>query len=181
MSTYEQTVADAPSAAEQGDFYALCTRSRHEKVADQALKEKGIESFLPLLNIRSQWKDRRKLVQKPLFPGYLFARVCREQLCLMGTIKGVAYVVGNGRGPIPVPNAQVHAVRHMVEAAYPVAVLPWLAIGRPVRVVCGPLAGVEAVIADTRDASRCRLIINVDLLGRCVAVEIDAGCVEPVL
>ncbi len=75
MNIGEQALARQPLTAEACNWYAVYTRSRHEKVVHHALGETGMQSFLPLRNVLSQWKDRRKQVQKPLFPGYLFVRV----------------------------------------------------------------------------------------------------------
>jgi len=56
-------------------WYAVTTRSRHEKVVAEQLWQKEIECFLPLREVISKWKDRKKKVQFPLFPGYLFVHV----------------------------------------------------------------------------------------------------------
>ena len=60
-------------APDEPAWYAVYTRSRHEKLVDAALREKGVRCFLPAVDVLSRWQDRRKLVRKPLFPGYLFA------------------------------------------------------------------------------------------------------------
>ena len=158
-------------------WYALYTRSRHEKAVDERLHEKDIESFLPLYDIQSRWKDRRKWVQKPVFPGYLFARPSPESLWLLSVMPGVVQVVGDGRRPIPVPDDQVDAVRRMVESSARVAPLPYLQAGRRVYVRVGPLQGIEGFIV--RRNGRHRLVVSVDLLGRSVAAEVDIDCVEP--
>ena len=181
MGVGEQTLASETLTAQSCAWYAVCTRSRHEKVVDRELEERGVERFLPLRKVLSQWKDRRKWVQKPLFPGYLFARVEQEQLYLLTTTRGVAYVLGDGREPICVPDEQVEVVRRMVEGPYPVATWPRLQKGKRVRVITGPLAGLETDIVDKRGGEKGRLVVTIDILGRSVAVEIDACCVEPVL
>ncbi len=162
------------------EWYALYTKSRHEKVVHQAVQERGMDSFLPLRQVVSQWKDRRKLVEKPLFPGYLFIQTQQCQLDRVTTINGVAYVVGNSDGPLPVPNDQLQAVRQMVEGPYPVVLWPWLQKGKPVRVTAGPLAGLETYIVEKRGRRKCHLVLTVELLGRSIAVEIDPCCVEPI-
>ncbi|MHC4528456.1 MAG: transcription termination/antitermination protein NusG [Planctomycetota bacterium] len=161
-------------------WYAIYTRSRHEKVVRQVLEDRRIESFLPLRNIVSQWKDRRKSVQKPLFPGYLFVRAQEHQLWQVTVIRGVAYVVGTGTGPVPVPDKQVEAVRSLVEGPYPAVPWPLLQKGKRVRVTAGPLAGLETFIIGRRGSTTCHIVVTVELLGRSVAAQMDPRCVEPV-
>ncbi len=180
MTVAHQISTPEPVSAQHTVFYAVYTSSRHEKVVDRTLSEAGIETFLPLVKVLSNWKDRRKWVEKPLFPGYLFARVPPEELYRVYTTKGVAYVLGNGTVPLPVPDEQVEAVRRMIEGPYPAATWPLLTKGKRVRVTVGPLTGVEAFIVDRRGGKKCHLVVTVDRLGRSVAVELDAHCVEPI-
>ncbi|MDP6107678.1 MAG: UpxY family transcription antiterminator [Candidatus Brocadiia bacterium] len=165
--------------AENGmQWYAIYTRSRHEKAVDSSLQVQGVESFLPLYDVLSRWKDRRKWVRMPLFAGYLFAHLAPEDFaCALG-VRGVVHIVGDGGGPVPVPGVQVEAIRGMVEK--PVTVSPWphMPTGKRVRVKLGPLAGMEGFVV--RRGKQCRLVISVDLLGRGVAAEIDANYLEPI-
>jgi transcription antitermination factor NusG len=162
-------------------WYAVYTRSRHEKVVRQALAEQSIQSFLPLRNIHSQWKDRRKWVQKPLFPGYIFVQAQQDQLWQVSETRGVAYIVGAGIEPVAVPDDQVQAIRSLVESPYPVIHWPLLTKGKRVRIIAGPLTGTETFIVERRDGTACHIVVTVELLGRSVAVEIDPRCVEPII
>ena len=94
--------------------------------------------------------------------------------------RGVAYVLGNGSEPVPVPDEQVEAVRCIVEGPYQAATWPLLTKGKRVRVTAGALTGVEAFIVDKRGGKKCHLVVTVDLLGRSVSVEVDADSVEPI-
>ena len=161
-----------------GSWYALYTKSRNEKLVHQNLRQRGLDSFLPVRDVLSQWQDRRKWVQKPLFPGYLFVRVQQEDLYNVSAVRGVVHVLGSGCDPIPVPEEQVQAVRKMIEGPYPVVPWPWLQKGKRVRVTAGPLAGLETYIVKRKDNRKCQLVVTVDILGRSVSVEIDPGCVE---
>ncbi len=163
-------------------WYAIYTRSRHEKMVHQGLGERHIESFLPVQDALSQWKDRRKWIQRPLFPGYLFVRADQSDLYQVRMTRGVSYIVGNGWGhsPVPVPDEEVQAVRLMTEQEYPVMQWPLLRKGTRVRVTAGPLAGVETYIVERKKNKKSYLVVTVELLGRSVAVEIDPYCVEVV-
>ncbi len=181
MHVAEQALMPERSAVECCSWYVACTRSRHEKVVDQTLREKGMESFLPLRNVQSQWKDRRKWVDKPLFPGYLFVRLEKSELYRVMAVRGLAYLVSGSDVPLPVPDEQVQAVQRLVEGSSPVMQWPWLKAGRRVRVTTGPLAGIETYIVKRMRNGKCYLVVSVELLGRSVAVEIDPRCVEVIL
>ncbi len=162
-------------------WYAAYTRSRHEKVVHLAAEAEGLESFLPLRQVLSRWKDRRKLVEKPLFPGYVFVQASASELYRVRAIRGVAYIVGDAVAPTPVADDQLEAVRKMVQGPYPTESWPGLQVGRRVQVTSGPLAGLETCILRRKRNGKSYLVVTVDLLGRSVAVEIDPSCVEPIL
>ncbi|HDZ22003.1 MAG TPA: UpxY family transcription antiterminator [Phycisphaerae bacterium] len=178
METVEQVLtADAPTDTSY-QWYAVNTRSRHEKVVHQALQDKGMTSFLPTRQVLSQWKDRKKWVEKPLFPGYLFVHTPWAQLDRVTGTRGVAYLVGDGSSAIPIPDDQVQGIRQMVEAPCPTMPWPWLKKGKRVRVMAGPLAGLETYIVERKKNRKSYLILTIELLGRSVAVEIDPRYVE---
>ena len=165
------------TAVELGDWYALYTRARHEKRVARDLEGKRIEHLLPLYDVLSQWKDRKKWVQKPLFPGYLFVRVlCDEALAAAWHTRGVVHIVSDGDGPVSVPPDDVEAMRRMVESDVEIDPWPYLRRGQRVRVKSGPLQGVEGYVSQRQGI--CRLIVSIDLLGRSVAAQIHPECVE---
>ncbi len=161
----------------RGRWYALYTRSRHEKSVAEQLSEKGIEHLLPLYDVLSQWKDRKKLVRKPLFPGYLFVYILGEaDLAAAQHTRGVVHVVSNGAGPVSIPEQQVESVRRMVEASVDVDPWPALKRGQRVRVRTGPLQGVEGYVSRRKGVHR--IVVTVDLLGQGVAAEINPEYLE---
>ena len=157
-------------------WYAVYTRARHEKTVDRLFQDKDVESFLPLHDVLSRWKDRRAWVQKPLFPGYLFVHVVGGGLGDVWRTRGVVHVVGDGESAVAVPDEQVEAIRQMIESPVKVDPWPYMRKGTLVRVKTGPLTGMEGYIV--RRKGTCRLVVSVDLLGRSVAAEIGAECVD---
>jgi len=162
---------------EQPYWYAIQTRSRHEKVVRDQLAAKNITQLLPLWRKRSIWKDRVKHVDVPLFGGYLFGYFAlQEKITVLETV-GVARIVGiNGR-PVPIPDEQITAVRTMVEHRLPCSPYPYLVEGMRVRIKSGLLAGAEGILIAKKQ--KHRLVISVDIIQQAVAVDVDSAEVEP--
>lgn len=158
-------------------WYAIQTRSRHEKVVRDQLAAKGIVHLLPLWRKRSIWKDRVKVVEVPLFGGYLFSYFSlQDRVAVLETI-GVARIVGISGKPVPVPDEQIAVVRTMVEQRLPYDPHPYLAEGMRVRIKRGILIGAEGILIAKKQ--KHRLVISVDLIQRAVAVDVDSVDVEP--
>ncbi len=162
------------------NWYAVHTRSRHEKKVDSELKAKGVEVFLPLYETMSRRRDRKKLIELPLFAGYLFVRIIpkRDRILEVLKIKGVVRIIGKtATDPFPIPESQIEAVHRMVNSDVLISGHPYIKEGSRVRVKAGPLQGVEGILMEKR--GRHRLIISVDMLQQAVATEISIDEVEP--
>ena len=93
-------------------WFAVHTRSRHEKQVDSFLKEKCIDSFLPLIKTLSRRRDRRAFVDLPLFPGYLFVNIPLDNVFNVITIRGVVRIIGTDHfTPTPIPEKQVNDIK----------------------------------------------------------------------
>jgi transcription antitermination factor NusG len=162
-------------------WYCLHTRSRHEEVVFQRLEDKRIHAFLPKLETWSRRKDRKKKIQKALFPGYLFVHEVMDPFHRLEILKtpGVVKILGNEKGPVPVPDFQIESIQTILNGKSSVTPFPYLREGQLVRVVFGPLKGCEGFLLKIKEG-REKLIISVDILQRSVAVEIDGASVEPV-
>ncbi|HKY71402.1 MAG TPA: UpxY family transcription antiterminator [Nitrospira sp.] len=154
-------------------WYALRTRSRHEKMVRDQLLHQGIEPLLPTVKRLSQWKDRKKEIEVPLFSGYCFVRFNAEQkLPVLKTI-GVVDIVGGGQRPEPIPDEEISAIQTLMTSVLPYDPHPYLQEGMRVEVVRGPLQGVQGILL--RKEKRHRLILGVRLIQQAAAVEIDTA------
>lgn len=161
------------------DWYALRTRARHERVVRDRLQKIGIEPLLPTMHRLSQWVDRRKLIETPLFPGYCFARFgLGERLRVLNT-DGVVQIVGSGIAPTPLSAEDVDSLLCMIASGRPLAPHPYLQEGQRVRVVRGPLEGVTGIFL--RRQVPCRLVLSVRLIQQAVSVEINAADIVPLM
>ena len=165
---------DQPNALH---WYALRTRSRHEKVVRDQLLIQGIEPLLPTVKRLSQWKDRKKEIEVPLFSGYCFVRFASDQkLPVLKTI-GVVDIVGGQRSEA-IPDDEVMAIKTLMTTVLPYDSHPYLHEGMQVEVIRGPLQGVHGILL--RKEKRHRLVLGVRLIQQAAAVEIDVHDVVPV-
>jgi transcription antitermination factor NusG len=159
-------------------WYAVRVKSNYEKRVAAALRGKGFEEFLPLFRSRRNWSDRVKLIELPLFPGYLFCRLDLNKRMPLLTTPGFLYLVGNGRIPAPVHENEIVAIQSVVRSGLPALPWPCLMVGQKVRLERGPLRGVEGVVA--RIAGQQRIYVCVTLLQRSVSVEVDSAWIRSV-
>ncbi len=157
-------------------WYVLYTRHQHEKTVAQILTSKGFEVFLPLYSTARQWKDRTKLLSLPLFPCYVFLKGGLKRRLDIMTTPGIHALVSTAGQPATIPPAEIEAIRRVVEGGAHVEPHPFLKCGARVRVKCGPLTGIEGILV--RKKNLYRLVLSVEMLGKAVAVEVDAFLVE---
>jgi transcriptional antiterminator NusG len=153
------------------EWFAVYTRPRHEKKVAQQLSNKGIEVFLPLRIVISNWKDRRKEVQFPLFTGYVFVHMFLEDRLSVLRIPGVVQFVASEGKPVPIPESQIEAVRQLVNSGLKYDPYPYVKEGMRVTIRNGPLKGVEGIVVAKR--KKHLLVLSVDLIQQSASLEID--------
>ena len=159
-------------------WYAIRTKSRHEKLVRDQLDKQGIEPLLPTVKRLSQWKDRKKEVEVPLFSGYCFVRFSQWEKMPVQKTTGVVEIIGSGSRPEPIPDEEIAALRSLMTSVLPYDPHPYLQEGMRVEVIRGPLQGVQGLLL--RKEKRHRLVIGVHLIQQAAAVEIDVNDVVAV-
>jgi transcription antitermination factor NusG len=159
-------------------WWALYTRHQHERVIADHLIAKGLDVFLPMYESVRSWKDRKKVLSLPLFPGYVLVRGSDERKLQIVSTPGVHMILTFGDRIAAIPEAEIDAIRRTVEGDRPVEPYPFLCCGERVRVRRGAMQGLEGILERWKGAAR--LILSVQMLARSVAVEIDAFEVEAV-
>jgi transcription antitermination factor NusG len=177
MPFASQTFTGLGAEPNQG-WYAIYTRHQHEKVVSRILSEKGFEVFLPLYDVERRWKDRTKLLSLPLFPCYVFVCGGLERRLDILTTPGFYRFVGTGDHPDFIPPAEIEAIRQAFVIGSRIEPCPYLKFGDWVRIVSGPLEGIEGILFRKKNAFR--LVLSVELLEKSIAVEVDACLVERV-
>jgi len=161
----------------QGDWFALAVKHQHEKAVAEALGILGVEALLPLYRSARDWSDRAKLVDLPLFPGYVFAQIDPDSRLHVLRIPSVNRIVGFGGKPAVVDAAEIRTIRAALASKLPLSPWPHLKAGDRIRVERGPLKGVEGLLL--REKDHLRLVIGIELLQRSVAVEISPDLIVP--
>lgn len=160
---------------------AAYTRARHEKKVAGALEERGFDVYLPLVERESQWHDRKKRVEWPMFAGYVFVRLDASSSAAVLSVPGVASLVGAGGGLAEIPENDIANVRSLEAAISSTGALPevepMLETGEQVRVTAGPFTGIEGVVLQTRGG---RAVVQVGVRSISQAVRLDLAASDVV-
>ena len=170
-----------PTEARPADtlpWFALVIKPQHERAVHEGLQQKGMESFLPTYRATRRWSDRLKKLDLPLFQGYVFCRLERRNRVPVLQTPGVRSIVSFGSEMTPVPEEEIERVRQLVSSGAALEPWPFLKTGQRVRVMAGPLLGLEGILSEMRNTTR--VVVGVDMLQRSVAVQLDREQIRPV-
>jgi transcription antitermination factor NusG len=161
-------------------WYAVFSRSRQERIVATALANTGVTTFLPLVREMHTWSDRRKIVDVPLFPGYVFVQIPNSGEAKSHVLKtsGVVQFVGNRKDAIPIHDKEIRDVRAVLEGKLRCSPYPFLELGQRVRIRGGSLDGVEGILVGRPSSSK--LVISIELIQRALAVSVCNFEVEPI-
>lgn len=161
----------------ESSWFAIWTRSRHEQVVREQIERKHLDAFLPTITRWSRWKDRKKKVDWPLFPGYCFARFKPDETLAILKCTGVVKIVSFEGKPASIPEHEIDAIRLLIESELQFDPCPMIHEGMMVEVTHGALKGVVGRLV--RKGAHARLVLSVELIGQGVSVEVDAADVKP--
>jgi len=158
-------------------WHALFVRSRHEKSVYAQLDAKSEQVFLPLYRSKHRWADRWKLVDLPLFPGYVFCRFDSARRSSVLATSGVIDLVRVGSQPATIDESEIEAIQRVVKSPLMAEPHADLVRGEKVMMSDGPLKGLTGTLMEVRKG--LRLVVSVELLRRSVLIEIDRDWVVP--
>jgi len=139
-------------------WYAIYTRPRHEKKVNAQLTEKEIETFLPLISRKRQWKDRKKTVEMPLFSSYLFVDFEYKYRFDVLETDGVVKIVNFNGSPAVVPDWQIESLRQMLASPKTVQLENYIRPGE---------------IVEVTEGHSNRLVLSIEGIMQSVSVEVD--------
>jgi transcription elongation factor/antiterminator RfaH len=154
-------------------WYAVQTRSRHERVVAAQFREQGVNTFLPMITRLQRWSDRRKIVEFPLFSGYLFVHVVISPHVRRTVLftRGVAGFLGMGGEPLSIPDDQIDTVRQFLAKKVSCGAHPFLKVGQRVRIRSGSLEGLEGILV-AHNGNR-KLVVSVDTIQRSFSIHLE--------
>ena len=159
-------------------WYAVQTVSRLEKKVSSELTAKDIRCFLPVIPRRKQWSDRQRVIDEPLFAGYVFVQLALRspaKITLLST-KGVVGLVG-GRGyGTPIPEDEILAIQQILEKRIPVTAHQFLTVGERVRIRGGALDGLAGILQSIKGDQS--LIVSIESIQRSISVTISGYDLE---
>jgi len=162
-------------------WYAIYTRSRHEFKVNQELTQKQFYTFLPAVKSLRRWKDRKKYIEIPLFPGYLFLLCHMDNYKYLEILKtnGVVRVLGtNKRDLSTIPAEEIESIKILTKNNAIINYHPYVKEGDSVEIVGGPLTSVKGILVE-KDLYKSKVIVSIHLLGRSIWVEVDSCDIKP--
>lgn len=164
---------------ENSNWFVLQSRSRHEKKVFDYLTRQDIEVYLPLHTVKKQWSDRIKLVEEPLFSGYLFVK-CNElnRYAILNTPGAVRFVSFEGKYAT-IQQKQLDVIKTIAALEVKPEVVDISFIpGEEVFIANGPFKGIYAKLVDYK--GKGKLLLEVEAIGKGVLLEIGSTKVEKI-
>lgn len=161
-------------------WFAVHTRSKCEKKVANLLSGIHINHFLPTFKEVRLWSDRRKVIDQPLFPGYVFVRIPCEDKTRISVLRtdGVVGFVGIRRQGIPIPDIEIENIQSLLSSKVQVEPFPFLRVGQKVRIRGGCMDGIEGILT-AKNSERC-VVISINLIQRSLAVQVNGFDLEPI-
>jgi transcription antitermination factor NusG len=174
----ELVINHVPAALNETDqWFAIYVRSHFERAVEECLKGKGYQAFSPSYRTLRKRSGRSKMLDLPLFPGYVFCSFNPRRRLPILTTPGIVNIVGPGNVPEPVNLSEIRSIQRIAESGRSVQPWPFLQQGQKIRIEAGPLSGTEGTLL--RVKNELRLVVSVTLLQRSMAVEVDQELVRP--
>jgi transcription antitermination factor NusG len=171
-----ETIQEELMVSVSHQWFAVYTRSCQEKKVAQHLSIRDMEYFLPVKKSVRRWNNGcAPTIEQPLFPGYLFVKIQRNERVRVLELPGVHSIVGNGKEPISLPSAEIEALRRAIPVMN-VEPCAYLSVGEQARIKHGPLQGMTGIIV--RKKNGLRFVLSLDLIMKSVSVEVDAQDLE---
>jgi transcription antitermination factor NusG len=172
--------AHGNEAAANPAWFAVQTRSKHEKMVSHHLSMRGVSNYLPTVHEVHRWSDRRKKLELPLFPGYVFVQIAAQNERRVEVLRtpGIVRFVGSSPEGAQIPDVQIEFIRKLISENVPWASHPFLKSGQRIRIRGGALDQVEGIFLKRNNEGT--LIVSIDAIQRSLAVSIQGYDVEVV-
>lgn len=178
ITTWSEPVLAAAAKTHLTNWYAVQTRSRHEKFVSAQLQRGGISHYLPMVTEVHRWSDRKKKVEMPLFSGYVFVQIpsTNEDRVRVLRTDGVVRLVGHGPEGTPIREEEIESVKTLVDQGVPWITHPFLQAGQRIRIRGGALDGLEGIFQS--QSGQDMLIVSINAIQRSLSVSLRGYEIE---
>ena len=161
-------------------WYAFYVRMHHEKKTAEKLETLGVTHFLPIQEVVRQWSDRKKKIKQVVIPMLIF--ICTDEKWRIELLQNFPSLTGclidpASRRPAIIRNEEMEQFKFMLDYSEETVRFQNepLAPGELIRVVKGPLKGLEGELVEVD--RKAKVVVRLDLLG-CAGVDMPVGFVE---
>lgn len=163
------------------NWHIVVTRSRYEKKSSHLLNIYEFETYLPLTRELVQWSDRKKWIEKPLFPGYLFIRFSTNERFQVMQTDGVARVVQFEGMDYKINESLIDSIKEYLEIENKPKLISTLNIqlGDNILIKNGPFKGMQGKITQIKGKSKVLIII--EAIGQAFVLELMGNDIEKVM
>jgi transcription termination/antitermination protein NusG len=164
------------SVNEPAKWFAVHTASNHERTVARQLQDRSIPFFLPTYKQINRWSDRRKEVERPLFPGYVFVHIQLNTRLSVLRVPGVVRLVGSSQGPAEIPPEEIEPLQQAMVSKGRIAPHDFVKIGSRVRVMHGPFAGINGCLV--RRENQLRVVVAMESIHQAFSMQVDLRDIE---
>jgi transcription antitermination factor NusG len=163
-------------------WFALLTKSNFENVVCERIYQKKFEIFLPKIKTKSRARNKKTMINRPLFPGYIFVKSYSDPQTYLNILKtpGAVRLLGNKESPVPVPSSQIESLKILTKSDADIITGDSLKLkkGTPVLITNGPMVGVKGIFIKYKGKNR--VIIDIDSLKQFAGIEVMKENIEKV-
>ncbi len=153
------------------DWYLLVTKSRHEKKSNLLLNKNGFETYLPIIKQLTQWSDRKKLVEKPLFSGYIFVKFSQRERFNVINTDGISYIIKFENKDYIIDENLINGVKEYLSTETSPTIInsSEIKLGENVLIKNGPFSGIEGIVSKIKGKNR--LLISLEIIGKAIVID----------
>ena len=144
-------------------WFVIYSKSRNEKKVAELLQKNGVETFCPLVKLKKNWSDRKKIVETPLFNSYVFVNLSEKDRNVVFNVPGVIRFVFWLNKPAVVRDCEIESLKAMLSETMDSFSIENYQIGDTIKISEGAFKGVEGVIEKQTNTKLHLILENVGI------------------
>lgn len=163
-------------ASEQLNWYVAYTYPKAERKVQRKVEDIGVESYLPMSKVVRQWSDRKKKLEMPVFPNYIFIRATPHERYQALNIRELVRFVSFEGTPVTISDKEIESIKTVLTMNTEVSNERFHRVGTKVQITSGGFAGATGVLL--RKEGKQRLLVQLEALQQAFSVSLPADCVK---